>query len=128
MAGCKNKGKYHGIRPKTAAPNFKKGEERTIAAAKKGGQARREQCARFRSLREAAEALRDLPAEMWPDTSNGVAAVMAMFREAQGGNPKAFHELAALMGELTQKIEVGELPTIVDDVPRAPDPPTQGNE
>ena len=125
MAGHKNKGKLHGIRPKTAAPNFKKGEKRTIDAAKKGGQARKEQFARFKTMREAAEALRDIPAfdaKKFPNMTNGVAAVASMFKGAQAGNPKAFHELSLLMGELVEKVQVGELPTLVDDVPRAPDP------
>jgi len=128
MAGRKtspNHGKMRGIRPKTAAPNFKAGEKRTHDAAVKGGQARKEQIARFKTLREAAEALRDIPAfngKEYPDMSNGVAAVAAMFKEAQDRNPKAFHELANLLGEMTQKVEVAELPTIIDDVPRAPDP------
>jgi len=124
-----NKGKWHGIRPKTAAPNFKKGEKRTIDAAIKGGQARKEQFARFKTLREAAEALRDVQArdvKAFPNTSNGVALVMAQYAQAQQGDAKAASFLANLMGEMTQKLEVSELPTLVDDVPRAPDPETGG--
>lgn len=120
-----NHGKLHGIRPKTAAPNFKKGEKRTIDAAHKGGQARKEQFAKYKSLREAAEALRDIPAfdaKKFPGMSNGVAMVKAMMQASQKGNPKAFVAVANLLGEMTQKVEVTELPTIVDDVPRAPDP------
>ena len=120
-----NHGKLHGIRPKTAAPNFKKGEKRTHEAAVKGGQARKEQIARFKTLREAAEALRDVQArdaKKFPNTSNGVALVMSQYEEAQAGNPKAATFLANLLGEMTQKVEMTELPTIVDDVPRAPDP------
>lgn len=130
-----NHGKLHGIRPKTAAPNFKKGEKRTLDAAKKGGQARKEQFARFKSLREAAEALRDVQArdvKSYPNTSNGVALVMAQYEQAQMGNPKAATFLANLLGEMTQKVEVAKLPTIVDDVPRAPDPvrpaPAEGGD
>ena len=126
-----NHGKLHGIRPKTAAPNFKKGEKRTLDAAHKGGQARKEQFARFKSLREAAVALRDIPAndqKTFPEMSNGVAAVLSMYEGAQAGNPKAFHELAAILGENVQKLEIGEMPTLVDDVPRAPDPATPAQE
>ena len=126
-----NHGKLRGIRPKSAAPPFAKGEKRTIDAAHKGGQARKERCARFRSLREAAEALRDIPAFMakdYPEMSNGVAAIAAMYRRAQEGDPKAAAFLANLMGEMAQRIEVEELPTIVDDVPRAPEPPHQGGQ
>lgn len=114
-----NHGKLRGIRPKTAAPNFRAGEKRTHDAAVRGGQARKEQFARFRSLREAAEALRDIPAFMqkaWPEMSNGVAAVAAMYREAQGGNPRAAAFLADLMGEMAQRVEVAEVPHLVDDV------------
>ena len=127
-----NHGKLHGIRPKTAAPNFKKGEKRTLEAAHKGGQARKEQFARFKSLREAAEALRDIPSKNWPQMSNGVAAVLGVYNSASDGEAKALKVLAELMGEMTHKIEVKDLPTIVDDVPRAPDPvrpaPSEGGD
>ena len=121
----KNKGMLKGIRPKGAHPPFKAGDAATIEAAKKGGQAQRERCARFKSLREAAEALRDLPCTVkgMDKFTNGVAAVLAMYEGAASGDPKAFHELAAVLGELKERIEVGQLPTLVDDVPRAPDPP-----
>lgn len=126
-----NHGKLRGVRPKTAAPPFAKGEKRTLDAARKGGQAIKAKIARFKSLREAAEALRDIPAFMakdYPDMSNGVAAVAAMYRRAQEGDPKAAAFLADLMGEMVEKVEVGALPTLVDDVPRAPDPPRQGGQ
>ena len=125
MPGRPNRGMLKGKRPKNARPPFKAGEASTIEAAKKGGQARREKCARFKSLREAAEALRDLPCTVkgMDKFTNGVAAVLSMYEEAARGNPKAFHELAAVMGELEEKISVEQLPTLVDDVPRAPDPP-----
>lgn len=126
MAGHKNKGMLKGIRPKTAAPNFKAGEKRTIEAAHKGGQARKEQIARFKSLREAAEALRDIPTKhykLYPDMSNGVATVMAMYEAAQMGDSKAATFLANLMGEMVEKVEAVNLPVLRDDIPRAPDPP-----
>ena len=122
MAGQPNKGAWHGKKPEKSIP-FKKGDKRTIEASKKGGAARKAKCARFRSLREAAEALRDLPS-LNPESSNGVEAVLAMYRQAQEGNPKAFHELSLLLGEATQKVEVNKLPTIIDDIPRAETPDT----
>jgi hypothetical protein len=122
MAGQPNKGAWHGKKPEKSIP-FKKGDKRTVEAAKKGGAARKAQCARFRSLREAAEALRDLPS-LNPESSNGVEAVLAMYRQAQEGNPKAFHELSLLLGEATQKVEVKDLPTLIDDIPRAETPDT----
>ena len=64
--------------------------------------------------------------------SNGVAMVKAMMQASQKGNPKAFVAVANLLGEMTQKVEVAKLPTIVDDVPRAPDPvrpaPAEGGD
>ena len=125
MPGRPNKGMLKGVRPKSARPPFKAGEASTIEAAKKGGQARREKCARFRSLREAAEALRDLPCTVkgMDKFTNGVAAVLSMYEQAATGNPKAFHELAAVMGELNEQMSVESLPTLIDNVPRAPDPP-----
>lgn len=122
MAGQPNKGAWHGKKPEKSIP-FKKGDKRTIEAAKKGGAAKKAKCARFRSLREAAEALRDLPS-LNPESSNGVEAVLAMYRQAQEGNPKAFHELSLLLGEATQKVEVKDLPTLIDDIPRAETPDT----
>jgi len=115
---------WKGRKP-AGSKDFVKGEKRTIDAAHKGGQARKEQFARFKTLREAAEALRDIPAfnaKEYPNMTNGVAVVAAMMKEAQDRNPKAATFLANLMGEMTQKVELKELPTLVDDVPRAPDP------
>lgn len=123
MAGHKNKGAWHGIRPKSAAPNFKKGEKRTVEAAKKGGAARREKCLRYRTLKEAAEALRDVPSNNWPEMSNGVAAVFGVYKAASEGDAKALKVLAELQGELVEKLKVENVPILQDDIPRAEDPP-----
>jgi len=123
MPGRPNRGIRKGIKP-AGSRDFVKGEKRTIEAAHKGVQARKEKLARFRTLREAAEALRDVQArdaKTFPNTSNGVALVMAQYEKAQSGDPKAASFIANILGEMTQKIEVSELPTIIDDVPRAPD-------
>lgn len=133
MAGCKRSPKHgmlKGKRPAVSKP-FVKGEERTMACAKKGGQARREQCARFRSLKEAAIALRDIPAQdqkTFPGMSNGVAAIVSMYEAAQAGNPKAATFLASLLGEMVEKVDVQNLPIIRDDIPRAPDPQPAGKD
>ena len=126
MPGRKKSPK-HGMLKGKQPPNpqpFKKGDPRTLAASKKGNDAKRAKIARFKTLREAAEALRDLPCTVkgMDKFSNGVAAVLSMYEQAATGNPKAFHELAAVLGELKEKISVEQLPTLVDDVPRAPDP------
>ena len=128
MAGRKNNGMLKGVRPKTAAPNFKTGEKRTIDAAHKGGQARKGQLASFKSLREAAEALRDVRSrdvKRFPDMSNGVATIMAMYDAAQSGDARAANFLANLMGEMVEKVESVNLPVLRDDIPRAKDPPRQ---
>ena len=77
-------------------------------------------------MREAAEALRDIPTKhykLYPDMSNGVATVMAMYEAAQMGDSKAATFLANLMGEMVEKVEAVNLPVLRDDIPRAPDPP-----
>lgn len=124
MAGRKNSPKHGMLKGKkpTGSKDFVKGEQRTYDAAHKGGQARKAQFARYKSLREAAMALRDLPSQGDANLSNGVAAVAAMYLGAQCGDPKAFHELTALMGELVEKVDVQNLPIIRDDIPRAPGP------
>lgn len=114
-----------GVRPATAHPNFKKGDPKTIECSRKAVAAHKAQCARFRSLREAAIALRDIPSKhtkAYPDMTNGVAAVMAMYDAAQAGDAKAMKVLAELMGEMVQKVDVQNLPVLRDDIPRAPDP------
>lgn len=122
MPGQPNRGMWKGRRPEKCQP-FRKGEARTLAAAKKGGQAIREKCARFRTLREAAMALRDLPSDAWPEMSNGVAAVMGLYRAASAGDARALRVLAELQGELVEKVQVKNVPTLRDDIPRAEDPP-----
>ena len=127
MAGRKtspNHGMWHGKRPAISKP-FIKGDARTKLVSAMGVKARKEQLARFKSLREAAIALRDIPAKdqkTFPGMSNGVAAVITMYESAQAGNPKAATFLAQLMGEMVEKLDVQNLPIIRDDVPRAPDP------
>ena len=114
-------GMLKGKRPAKCIP-FAKGDARTLAASAKGVKVRKELCARFKSLREAAIALRDLPSRFDPSMSNGVAAVAAMYEAAQAGNPKAATFLAQLQGEMVEKIDMKTLPVIRDDIPRAPDP------
>jgi len=120
MAGRKNRGKMKGIRPKTAHPNFKKGDPETIAAAKKSGEANRRKWARIRTLRAAAEAIRNMPLldKHGKDTgfTEGVAATVAMYKAAQAGDSKAYKVLAELMGEMETTLTVKELPKLVDDV------------
>lgn len=103
--------------------DFAAGDPRTAEAARRGGIARAEKIARFRSLREAALALRDARSEADPAVSNGVAAVLAMYRAASEGDSRCAAFLASLMGEMVERVDVQNLPVIRDDVPRAPDPP-----
>ena len=120
MAGHKNKGKLHGIRPKTARANFAKGDPATKAASRKGAEAARRKWARIRTLREAAEAIRGMPQvdEKGNETgfTEGVAATLAMFKAAQAGDPKAYKVLAELMGEMETTLTVKEIPHLVDDL------------
>ncbi len=120
MAGGKNKGKMKGIRPKTARPNFKKGEEAARAAGRKGGEGQRRRWARIRTLRAAAEAIRNMPLldKHGKDTgfTEGVAATIAMYKAAQAGDSKAYKVLAELMGEMEQTLTLKEIPHLVDDV------------
>lgn len=122
MAGQPNRGIMHGKRPEKCMP-FKKGEARTLAAAKKGAQAMKDRCARFKTLREAAIALKDLPSNNWPEMSNGVAAVFGIYKAASEGDAKALRVLAELQGELVEKVKVENVPILQDDIPRAEDPP-----
>lgn len=129
MPGQPNRGMMRGKRPAKMAPPFAKGDARTLECARKGaalgGKARAEQLARFKSLREAAEALRDvqcLNPKKFPNTSNGVATIMAMYAASQAGDSKAANFLANLMGEMVEKVDVQNLPVLRDDIPRAPDP------
>lgn len=103
--------------------DFAKGDPRTVEAGRKGGRATAEKVARFRSLREAALALRDLRSASDPELSNGAAVIDAMYRTAASGDSRCAAFLASLMGEMVEKVDVQNLPVIRDDVPRAPDPP-----
>lgn len=120
MAGQPNRGMMKGVRPKNSAPPFKKGDARAREAALKSHAVRREKFARFKSLREAALALRDIPAQNakdWPNMSNGVAAIAAMYAAAQRGDARAAHFLAQLQGEMVEKVEAKNVPVLVDDIP-----------
>lgn len=121
MPGQPNRGAWKGRKPEKSIP-FKKGDPRTLAAAKKGAQAMKDKCARFKTLREAAEALRDLPANNWPEMSNGVAAVFGVYKAASEGDARALKVLAELQGELVEKLQVENVPILQDDIPRAEDP------
>ena len=120
MAGHKNKGKLKGVRPKNARPNFAKGDPATKAASDKGNEAQRRKWARIRTLREAAEAIRGMPQvdKNGRETgfTEGVAATLAMFQAAQGGDAKAYKVLAELMGEMETQISIKEIPKLVDDI------------
>lgn len=106
-------------RPPNAAPPFQKGEERTREAGRKGAQARKEKLALFKSLRDAALALKDIPAKGrgFSQMSNGVATIMAMYEASQRGDAKAANFLAKLMGEMVERVETTNTPVLVDDVP-----------
>lgn len=115
-------GKGRGVKPPMSR-DFAKGDPRTVEAGRKGGRATAEKVARFRSLREAALALRDLRSAADPALSNGAAVIDAMYRTAASGDSRCAAFLASLMGEMVEKVDVQNLPVIRDDVPRAPDPP-----
>ena len=100
------------------AKPFRVGEARTREMSARGNAAKRAKAARFRSLREAAEALRDLPSASGGSLSNGVAAVLAMYRAAQDGDSRAFSALANLLGESEVRVDGKNLPILRDDVPR----------
>ncbi len=119
-------------RPPNAAPPFQKGEERTRAAGRKGAQARKEKLALFKSLRDAALALKDIPAKGrgFSQMSNGVATIAAMYEASQRGDAKAANFLAKLMGEMVERVETTNTPILLDDIPTtdptasaAPTPP-----
>lgn len=116
----KNKGMLKGVRPPKARANFEKGAADTKAAARKGAAATKAKWARIRTLREAAEAIRGMEALDLKGKPlgmpEGVAATMAMFEAAKGGDSKAYKVLAELMGEMETQVTVKELPRLVDDV------------
>jgi len=128
MPGQPNRGKLRGKRPENAHPPFRKGDPETIALARKAHAKRLENIARFKSLRDAAEALRDIPSSEWPNMSNGVAAVMGVYKAASDGDAKSLNVLAQLMGEMVEKVDVQNLPIIRDDIPRMPDPQKSADE
>lgn len=110
-------GRIENLRP------FKKGEARAKAAGRKGGKAVQAANLERRTLREWAEMLRDEQAPGKAKLTNGQKAVLAMFKAAGKGSPKAFAVLADVLGERNAALSIGlELPTLVDDVPRATDP------
>ena len=106
-------------RPPNAAPPFQKGEERARAAGRKGAQARKEKLALFKSLRDAALALKDIPAKGrgFSQMSNGVATIAAMYEASQRGDAKAANFLAKLMGEMVERVETTNTPILLDDIP-----------
>lgn len=102
---------------------FKKGEARAKAAGRKGGKAVQAANLERRTLREWAEQLRDARAPGKGNLTNGQKAVLAMFKAAGKGSPKAFSVLADVLGERKAALSVGlDLPTLIDDVPYMPDP------
>ena len=110
-------GRIENLRP------FKKGDARAKAAGHKGGKAVQAANLERRTLREWAELLRDAQAPGKAKLTNGQKAVLAMFRAAGKGSPKAFAVLADVLGERKAALSLDvALPTLVDDVPRAPDP------
>ena len=110
-------GRVENLRP------FKPGEKRTRDAAAKGGRAAKAVNLERRTLREWAELLRDAQAPGKGKLTNGQKAVLAMFKAAGKGSPKAFAVLADVLGERKAALSIGlDLPTIIDDVPRSTDP------
>lgn len=110
-------GRVENLRP------FKKGEARAKAAGRKGGKAVQAANLERRTLREWAELLRDAQAPGKGKLTNGQKAVLAMFKAAGKGSPKAFAVLADVLGERKAALSIGlDLPTIIDDVPRSTDP------
>jgi len=103
---------------------FVKGSDKARECGRKGGRASKAANLQRRSLREWCEELLHTaaPGKGTPMT-NGQKMVLSMMKAAQKGNPKAFVAVAEVLGERKGALAIGlELPTLVDDVPRAPDP------
>ena len=86
---------------------FKAGEGRAAESGRRGGLASAEAKRERRTLREVAEAFRDLPPPKWARTVAGVAcdtygaaAVAGMFAEAAKGNPTAYRAIIETLGEI----------------------------
>jgi len=104
---------------------FRKGDGRASEAGRKGGKARATVVAERKTFREYAEAMRDVVAAKrgkYAGLSHGARVVAKLYDAAERGNVKAAKAIFELTGEMAKRIEVAQLPTIIDDVPRAPDP------
>ena len=110
-------GRVENLRP------FKPGEKRTRDAAAKGGRAAKAANLEKKTLREWCESLMHAKAPGKVPMTNGQKMVLAQMRAAQKGNAKAFVAVAEILGERKAALSIGlDLPTIIDDIPRSPDP------
>ena len=103
---------------------FTAGDGRAVESGRRGGLASAEAKRERRTLREVAEAFRDLPPPKWARTvagmdcdTYGAAAVAGMFAEAARGNPTAYRAIVETLGEIDTAPRIVSSPLILGMIP-----------